>query len=220
MKLTDRPDQPSRLFNKYVPDDIQQAMLEAVGIGVEEARKTCEAAGYDESEFHDVFPHVRRAHVQRELRALAPQSNGQLRATARKNKRKTSYHSVLVRGPVIFTESWVSTHDTIVRSAEFRKTYADTSQMILFPEVKDDDLSQIKRKLYAILIYGPSDSKRFPIGFVHIVFPSRDASTYLGRIDLCKKFPGVIGNEEVQEERIPDAATPKLRTNRRKVEGQ
>jgi len=156
---------------------------------------------YDSPELHDLLPHVRRAKFERDLRIIAKR-NG-LAGVARRNRRKTSYHTRVTAANMILTASAVPTPSTIVRHAEFRETLARDSQLFLFGDPEEGAGSAY----YALYIHGslqtPEGFSLPKLGFANLVFPNRYLSGYVGRVDLLTTYvpdraPVNIPIEEIQ----------------------
>jgi hypothetical protein len=194
--------------------DFQRGSLEDAIAASKEGYKCCDLE-LEYSEVHDLAPHCIRACLERALRARGRQYEAKV--SAKRNRKGTAFHSVVTFGPVLITASRVATPETIVRRAEFRKTYAMSQQLDLFdPQPHPDPF----RYLYALLIYGPDPSKRYPIGFAEIVFPLSNGLGYADeRINLCAKFPEVIEQLDTPVEQIEDTATPRFKADIEKAEG-
>jgi len=214
MQPTDRPAQPLPIFNQYVPADFQRGLLQTAIAASQEGLKRCDQ-DFEESEVHDLAPHCIRAIFERDFRSLGRTFGGT--ALARRNKKKTAYHSVVSFKKVIITASRVPSPETIVRWAEFREGLATSPQLELFTPPQPPDFT---KPLYALFIYGSDETKRYPIGFAEIVFPFSDCKSYAyERINLCAKFTDIIERLDAPMENIPDTATPRLKTGIEKVQG-
>jgi hypothetical protein len=159
----------------------------------------------------DYRGHLRRALIEERwpLVAQRHRSSG-VWASYQSNQRRTSYFTQVVCGRVVLTQSCVDTPETIVRRAEFRNTLARSNQRDLFG---DDPPPLPSDPLYALLIHGENQRRRQPY-FAHVVFPAPDCRSYLARIDLfalCHALVDPLLEPTVQEEIIPDEATPRLR---------
>lgn len=216
--VSDDPRQPAEVFDRHVPGDFVHSTLDVIAKAYREAFERCDRA-FEKPECHDLFPHQRRATIERNMRQLAYQSAG-VEAIVAKNSRRTSYHTRIQCGRVVLTQSFVETPETIVRSAEFRKTYGRDQNLWLDYDWDDAAIPLPDQPLYAILIHGPSDVRRYLLGFAHIVFPSRSNEAYVGRIDLALRYPEVFEFSTVPVERVEDDVLPTLRRDVRKVEGQ
>jgi hypothetical protein len=107
-------------------------------------------------------------------------------------KNGTGAYVKLTIGRVVLTQSSVQHPQSIMRSAEFRKSLAANPQLSLdFGEanVVEDASSSF---LYAILLHGKDTKERSRPAFAHLVVPSPDCSAYVTRIDLFKAFPSVV----------------------------
>jgi hypothetical protein len=148
------------------------------------------------------------------------------------NKRKTASFTRVVCGRVIITASAVHEADEIVRHADFRMSFARSSQMCMFaepvPVVPD-------APLYALILHGPGamesdeDGNMVPStakpGFVDVVFPapvagSRDRIEYVGgRVRLMDRFGDVLTEAHlIVPEEVEFVAEPTLRKQKHRKE--
>lgn len=216
------PHDPVPLFHANAPDGFLRDVLQCVVKGWNDAdQKTRDE--FDEPERHDLFPHHRRAIIERELRGVAKRHG--LTGSPQKNRRKTSSFTQLVSGRVILTASAVREPDEIVRYADFRLTFARNSQLCLFGEPEP---VLPNAPLYALVLHGPGAvetdeegnsfiSSAKP-GFVKVVFPAPVAGSkakieYVGSgVDLLARFPDVVaGDTVVKPEIVHDVIEAKLR---------
>lgn len=200
-------------WNAYPADFIEESMR-LYASDYRTAYDEC-AAFYPWEEAHDLRPHARRAKIEARLRDLANTYPG-LSATVEPNITKTSYHTRIVSGNVILTESHVGQPSEMVRWAEFRNTYARSPQYHFFEE---DAPPPEGGYLYAILLHG--ESKRNPKrpDFMRIAFPDAECKSYLYQIDLfaIPRFKA-LANElwPVQAEAIRDDLKLNLRSDAKK----
>jgi hypothetical protein len=141
---------------------------------------------YDAPELHDLLPHVRRAKFERDMRLIATRFGHT--GLARRNERKTSFHSRITAGNMVLTASAVATPQTIVRHAEFRETLARDNQLSLFVDPTEDTGTAY----YSLYIHGPlltPTGLSLPkLGFANLVFPGRFLRSYIGRVDLLSNY--------------------------------
>ncbi|HVR46918.1 MAG TPA: hypothetical protein VMT95_09850 [Candidatus Binatia bacterium] len=141
---------------------------------------------YDPPEMHDLLPHIRRAKFERDMRLLAGRFG--LTGFARRNQRKTSFHTRITAPNMILTASAVATPKTLVRHAEFRQTLARDPQLSLLPDADEGSGTAY----YSLYIHGPlvtPEGLSLPkLGFAHLVFPDRFLTKYVGRVDLLSTY--------------------------------
>lgn len=150
-------------------------------------------------EAHDLYPIVRRAMVEYQMRELA-ESYPEIAASAELNHGGTSYYTLLVSGSIFLTANAVENPNKTVRKAMYRETYARASQPNLFGEPPEEGTI-----LYGILLHGPDELNKARPEFAHIAFPNKDCSDYVGRVDLFGRFPELVRELwSIEEEVIPD----------------
>lgn len=216
------PLEPVCQFDQEVPRafqlEVARCVMDAWRVADSMVRES-----FEEPERHDLFPHARRATLEKSLRGLALRLG--LAATSDLNSRKSSYFTWIRAGRVILTASAVQDPSEIVRYAEFRKTFARSNQLFLFdsPDPPSPDCA-----LYALVLHGPGavemDEKgRTRIststpGFVDVVFPAPVAGKangfeYVGgRIKLLDRFQNdLAGCGTIQAEEVTFTAEPTLR---------
>lgn len=190
---------PEIVFRKYVPGEFCLAAVKCVNESYEAAFAKC--SEWPDPEAHDLRPHERRAFVETGLRDVAGRYGAV--ASAQPNCIGNCNHTEIRFGPVILTASFVETPNTVVRSAEFRKTFARSNQLYLFespaPPSFDDPL-------YCILLHGVSDDPRKP-HFIQIRFPTPDCEGYVpgSMINLLREFE----NMRRQTETVPEQGIPR-----------
>jgi hypothetical protein len=223
------PHDPISLFHEQVPDAFLKDLLRGVLTAWRDAdQKTREE--HEEPERHDLFPHQRRAILERELRGVGRKHG--LAASPEKNIRKTASYTRVVCGRVIITASAVHEADEIVRHADFRLSFARSSQMCMFAEavpVLPD------APLYALILHGPgameSDEDGNTVlstakpGFVDVVFPAPVANAqnkieYVGgRVHLLDRFGDVLNESQpIKTEEVEFVAEPTLRKQKHRKE--
>lgn len=217
------PYDPVSLFGQEVPDLFLRDVTRVVALAYRAADEKVRDE-FEEPERRDLFPHHRRAIIERELRGVAARHG--LVGTPQKNKKKTSSFSRVTCGRVIMTASAVRESTEIVRYAEFRLGFARSSQRTLFGEAEP---VVPNAPLYAIILHGPGaidrdeEGNAIPStskpGFVDVVFPAPVAGTkdkieYVGgRINLLQRFPEVLAGPStvVTTEQVEFAVEPTLR---------
>lgn len=188
--INEPPDDPITVFDRNTSRSFQRDLTRALLAECPEAHALCREH-FDAPECHDVKSHVRRALVEQAVRGVAARHGYD--ALAMINASRSHYHTLIRAGRVILTISHVATPQTVVSSAEFRKTYArDTEQFLLFEE---NGLADLDSPLYALLIYGVLPENPLRPYFVQIVFPAPQGITYLRRIDLYRRFPDLLPGE-------------------------
>lgn len=150
-------------------------------------------------EAHDLYPIVRRAMVEYQMRELT-ESYPEIAASAELNHGGTSYYTLLVSGSIFLTANAVENPNKTVRKAMYRETHARASQPNLFGEPPEEGTI-----LYGILLHGPDELNKARPEFAHIAFPNKDCSDYVGRVDLFGRFPELVRELwSIEEEVIPD----------------
>ena len=131
----------------------------------------------------------------------------EITGASKPNHRGTSYYTLLSSGSVFLTANAVQQPNELVRYAMYRETYAIASVPNLFGEPPAEG-----GILYAILLHGPEEEDKMRPEFVHIVFPNKDCSEYVGRIDLLLRFADLVEElRKTEEEGFEDKAFPSLR---------
>jgi hypothetical protein len=124
-----------------------------------------ECAKYAPAERDDVFGHVQRAHMQGKWRESVSMLAG-VRATTRKNKKKTQSYSCVSVGQLVMTESAVQfPRLTLPREAHFRNVLAE-AQIDIW-----DDSSTLPDAVYCIFTH--ATNRRHEPVFASLVVPGR-----------------------------------------------
>lgn len=187
-----------RDFLAAYSDDFLRDALRVLAGSYRGAHADCRMQ-YPPPEAHDLYPIVRRAMVEYQMRALA-EDYPEVSASAELNHGGTSYYTLLSSGNVFLTAHAVEQPNKTVRKAMYRETYARASQPNLFDEPPEEGTI-----LYGILLHGPDALNKTRPEFAHIAFPNKDCSDYLARINLYERFPGLVGELwSFEEEEIPD----------------
>jgi hypothetical protein len=203
------------IFDESVPRQFLEDTIRCMYGAYREAHDYC-LKEYEPSEMHDLLPHVRRAMVERNWRAVAARHPG-VSASAWPNSTASSYHTRIRSGRVILTASAVERPGALTRSAEFRNTYARTSQLSF--EDADHASPTGGESLYAILLHGPDPARIYGPGFVHVGFPAADSSGYVENIDLMARFRELVRAEATTQIETVESE-PSVRLRRRSdVEG-
>ncbi len=197
-------------------DDLLRDVVRASVAAYRSAHEDCRV-NYPVQVAHDLYPVMRRANLERDLLAIAD-GYSEITGTSKPNHKGTSYYTLLSSGHVFLTANAVKHPNELVRYAMYRETYAIASAPNLFGPPPEEG-----RILYAILLHGPEQKDKMRPEFVHIVFPNRDCSEYVGRIDLLARFADLVKElRKTEEESVPDKAFPSLRpgVERRKDEDE
>lgn len=177
--------EPVALFDRYVPNDAQQAMMRCVGRVYSESYHHCRAE-YPPEELAQIYPQTRWAKLEYSLRMLVLRFDGM---SARPVPNGNGHHTEVTAGRVVMTASAVPTPGALPRNAVFRKTLARSPQ-ISFPFARIDP-PHPDDPLYAFLLHGPDLNEPWRPAFLSVAFPNDRCDAYLGRIDLCARFPDV-----------------------------
>src|SRR5215213_4812501 len=194
-----------RDFLNAYSDDFLRDAVRALYIVYRAADEECRAS-YPPLIAHDLYPQLRYAMIERELLAIA-ENYAEIKASSEPNHTGNSYFTLLSSNNVFLTANVVDSPNRLIRYARFRDTYAQLSTPNLFGEPPQEG-----EILYGILLHGPEMSGRAQPEFAHIVFPNRDCSEYVGRIDLLASLAETDTTRWAdEEENIPDTAYPSLR---------
>jgi hypothetical protein len=210
------PQQLIQAFDSSVPMGFQYETVRHFNETYKQAARSCRSQ-FGKHETHDLLPHLRRAMVERDWRALTNDYSG-MTAKVYPNHRLNCFHAELRSGLVVLTESAVDSPDHMVRYAEFRQTRARDCQLSLFldmgmPSPDPDAL------LYAILLHGPMAQDPSRMAFIKVAFPSPTLDKYLASIDLFKRFPDLVEPvSAIQTEIIDDDLPLRLKRHSRKRE--
>jgi hypothetical protein len=167
-------------FQAAYPDDFLEEAIRAIFSAYKHSTDECKSF-YPAQEAHDLRPHVRRAKIETAMRELTYDFPN-IKSRVQPNRRKSGYHTQLISNNVIMTVHAVANPSTLVRFAEFRKTYARSAQLGLFePELPPPPPDA---PLYVLLIHGTNGNHLDLPAFLHAVFPSADLKQYLYRIDI------------------------------------
>jgi hypothetical protein len=179
-------------------DDFLEQVLRVLAASYRGAHAECRLQ-YPPAEAHDLYPIMRRAIIESQLGEVAKEYP-EISASPKPNHSGTSYYRLLSSGNVFLTVNAVEHPNAKVRRAMFRNTYAESSQLNLFGPPPEEGTM-----LYGILLHGPELLNKTRPEFAHIVFPNRDCSEYVGRIDLFNRFSGLVSELwSFEEEEIPD----------------
>lgn len=186
-------------------DDFLRDALRVLAASYRGAHADC-SMQFPAPEAHDLYPIMRRAMVESQMRELT-EGYPEISATSELNHGGTSYYTLLSSGNVFLTANAVENPEKPVRKAMYRETYARASQPNLFEEPPVEGAI-----LYGILLHGPDELNKTRPEFVHIAFPNKDCSDYVGRVDLFGRFPDLVGELwSIEEELIPDELDMEIR---------
>ena len=178
-----------RMFFEQVPEsfliDTCRTLIEAYGA----AAKYCEE-NYPIEQAHNLYPYERLATFERNWTNLCTRYPG-VNAAAKLNAAGNYYHTAVVCGSFVLTESAVYGPDDIVRQAVFRRTYAEDGQTS-FPFAQQEPLPPGDRRIYAIILHGPTRKILRQPGFISVAFPARDCASYIASRDLLLRFSGRV----------------------------
>lgn len=141
--------------------------------------------GRAEPEVRDLYPHMRRAAIEGQLKQIAREHG--IIATTESNSKNSQNYTLLSSGGVLLTASAVDQPDKIARPAVYRETYARTGELKLFGEEPPTSDT-----LYGILQHGPDPLNRAQLGFAYVVFPDESYSQQVARVDLLRMFADVV----------------------------
>ena len=206
-------------FRERVPDDVLESLVGCIHGGTRDAarelRQSLESGGYKRSEARDVFPHIRRAHVETRLTRLPDHFVG-LQIWPRFNEVRNCHRLVQLPG-VLITISAVPNPHRIVRPSKQRRLYASRAEgnvdyrQIYFVI---DPLNQFciehpvwaaldQGLIYASVFYSAAAGNPLGIGHVGVGFPNARFTRYLERLDLTRLFPDAAiptAVEQIQDE--------------------
>lgn len=200
---------PIALFDSSFSGQVQEDLLRGVAEAYPSSYRIT-ADCMDEPEVRDAWPHVRRGRVEGVLRRVAQRFGLSVREDTNRSHNR---HVVIGGGNFIVTQSVVGEPGLTVRHACFREAEA-VNNYPLFADLQDDDPPGEDTKYYAILVHGPSRTDPMQLGFAFIKFPTPGGHFLEVDIDLMKRYPEVIaGPATFEEEVIPDAIEPQIRTD-------
>jgi len=218
--------QLEQIYAASFSDDWNIATLKALEKAFTKAEGHCRPPDFGPQEAKDLRSHYCRAIFENEWRKLSNKFSG-VQAESRLNKGGSYSHTWVQAGNLFLTASSVANPHSKPRQADFRTVYAENGQLNLFGQVQPPEA------FYAILLYGPPQASS--PAFVTIAFPSKQWNTFVERIDLLARYPGVIGTpvlrpepERVQkptvqpirvspEEKIQAPQKPRIRNPRKKT---
>gem|GEM_PF-2936862 len=159
--------------------------------------------GYPERLDRDAMGQLRRIQFDTVMKSVAERFG--LKVVVAPNEAGNCYHTRIQSGRLVLTASCVPGPKAMVRSAEFRKTYASDLQLTLdHPDFKKDEPDP-DSSIYAILLHGvaPESEKKILTpeqrearlqrpGFARIAFPNRQVTTYVDSIDVMARFWNTI----------------------------
>ena len=116
-------------------------------------------AKYPPSEAHYMRGHQRQADIEVGLRGVA-ELDHEASGVPRWNKT----HTLVTRGHIKLTCSRANSRYDVIRHSEFRKEYAEESQVLLFPDTHPLDCTP-SEYVFAIIIHGPDQEDQFKASF-------------------------------------------------------
>lgn len=197
------PTKPVAMFNDKVSDDIQRYIARGVTEQYGRACKYCYET-FGQTEARGLLPEYRRTCIEDIMPDIAEKIDRCV-VESRKNKAKNCYHRlILVKSSnginVALTQSKVEQKKLLPRDAEFRKGYAKDPQMVM-DFMEEDKTSEPNDEviLYTIITHMPDPANEKTPLFIDIVFPDREYKNIIDRIELLKKFPDLVAEEEREE---------------------
>ncbi len=202
-------DEIARQFLRAYSDDFLQDGIRLLHTAYRGSHEECRSS-HAAPEAHDLYPHVRRARIEGQLRGLARMHG--ITASAERNHAGTSNYTLLTSGNVLLTANAVDHPNVIVRRAVFRETFARASQLKLFGDEEVPEQPSKGPLLYAILLHGPDVLNRAVPEFAHIVFPDETCQQYAARINLFDRFRTLVDElRGVEEEVVADNLDVRIR---------
>jgi hypothetical protein len=207
---------PSALKAVFLQDVPEPVILDAARCvlgSYDEAFRYCRG-NYPGPEAHDLYPIVRRAMLERNLRARLSRYRETTSSTPELNAIGNCYHTELRSGRIILTVSAVETPGVVVRDAEFRKTLSQNPQAEMFnqPEPPPEDAC-----LYAILLHGPLGGGMLSSpGFIQVAFPDQYCESYVDRFNLLEEFPVL----RAEIDKLPRVAVERKALRLRRIQDQ
>lgn len=200
------------VFLQEVPEPVILDSARCVLGSYDEAFRYCRD-NFPGPEAHDLYPIIRRAMLERNLRARLSRYHATI-STPELNAIGNCYHTELRSGRVVLTVSAVEAQGVIVRDAEFRKTLAQNPQGELFnkPEPPPEDAF-----LYAILLHGPLGGGMLSSpGFIRVAFPDQYCESYVDSFNLLDVFPVL----RAEIDKLPKVAVERKKSRLRRVHDQ
>jgi len=190
------------IFDKAYSPDIQAAIIKSLFNAYKVAHNECKH--FPKEEAHDILPFYRWVQLRTELRGLDGRFQ-EITATAEPNGTASSYHVALKSDRVMLTVSSVDRPGILPRMAEYRKQYANESQLHLFRPIPTET------NIYAVLIHGAErEDKTYP-SFAQIVFPSVGFSSCIHKIDLFDRFNNIVTEIKTPADSADKTAEPELK---------
>lgn len=200
------------VFNGCVPGEFTERTVRLLFTDYERASRVAEELSA-RPEGHDLLPHLRRAFIEQDLRALAQRFAG-VTASPELNGSRNSYHTKVVMGSVVLTESCVDSPQSLPRRAEFRLGYSQL-QWALFPF--DELETPLTPYVYAVLLHGPDPRNPSRPSFAHIAFPDTAGEGCLDRIDIFARHESLVRSLSGDRTEVILAPKPALRPEVRRA---
>jgi hypothetical protein len=206
---------PISWFDQDIPNDFLREVVEML-FG-HYAAKDQYLARFPNAESHDLWPQYRRALIERDFRDIALRHG--LGGTPELNTSGNAFHTVVSKGLVMLTESYVEVRGYLPRPAEFRNTLTRTCQGELFPDLAA--MPDPSGRVYAMLTHGVHGEDNTQPGFADILFPALDGQNIVvaDKIRLFEdRFAALVAQyraknaTSVAPEDIKDDAKPRFRS--------
>jgi hypothetical protein len=177
------PDEARAQILRDFTEDVLRDMATIVGRAypraMAEARKAfCEPVA------RDYYPIRRRAMIEDSLPMLKNR-HPQLRVTSQMNRRRTSSYHQITHNRSVVTQSKTDGPGELPREAEFRKTLAESPQLV-FEEYRElvPGHDPTADAVFGILGHGPAENDAEGVGYIEVLIPDAAGERVLSRIDL------------------------------------
>ncbi len=158
-------------------------------------------ARFDPPQAHDLIGDERRARTETSFKHTAEKfAHRGLRAVSQKNKSGSHNHEEVRVGPIVLTQSFADSPETIVQEAVFRETLARSRKISwLEPETHEP----VGELLYGIVLHGARrvgfrQRNYDEFGFLTVAIPNVGCTEYLDVINVAKRY----ANAEVDPDDI------------------
>lgn len=156
---------------------------------------------FDEPEAHDLIGDERRARAETSFKRTAERfAHRGMRVAAQRNKSGSHNHEEARVGPIVLTQSFADSPETIVQQASFRDTLARARAISWLDQDEEQPAGEL---LYGIVMHGARrvgfKQRRYEeLGFLSVAIPNADCTEYLDVINIGKRY----ANAEVDPEDI------------------
>src|SRR2546428_7713178 len=162
-----------RIFDGEVPPQIQQDLLKLLFGQYKSSFEYCKEH-HPSAHGRDFLGIARRANIETQLVSMK-ERHQVMSVEVTPNYTGSAHHSLITFTKVMMVQSSLKNLKHMVRPSHFRKFYAAQSlaidpQIKLFPR-KNEDVIDISKPLFAMLVHGPDSTDKSRPAFAYVVFP-------------------------------------------------